>query len=68
MIRIAEISIFNISYGPSAFKGKREGGLLMAKQYKTVFSPYVTKNGKRIWAKNYGLKAFCFKVPKNREL
>ncbi len=40
----------------------------MVKQYKTIFSPYITKNGKKIWAKNYGLKAFCFKVPKNREL
>lgn len=27
-----------------------------------IFRPYITKNGKRIYAKHYGLKAFKIKV------
>lgn len=32
-----------------------------AKNSSVVFTPYITlKNGKRIYARQYGLKAFCF--------
>ena len=32
----------------------------------TIFTPYITRGGKRIWAKQYGLKAFCLKIPKDK--
>lgn len=33
-----------------------------------VFSKYITlKNGKRIYASQYGLEAFCFEVKKKRK-
>jgi hypothetical protein len=28
----------------------------------TVYTPYITKNGKRIYASQYGLKVFAFEV------
>lgn len=31
-------------------------------RYKDVFTPYITRNGKRIWAHTYGLKAWHFRV------
>jgi len=34
-----------------------KGGLVM-----TVYTPYITKNGKRIYASQYGLKVFAFEV------
>lgn len=34
----------------------------MKKVTKYVFTPYITKNGVRIYASDYGKKAFCFKV------
>lgn len=35
-------------------------------EYITIFTPYITRGGKRIWASQYGLKAFCLKIPKDR--
>lgn len=30
----------------------------------TICRPYITtRDGRRIWASQYGLKAFCFEVP-----
>jgi hypothetical protein len=28
-----------------------------------ICRPWITRNGKRIYAKQFGLKAFCFDVP-----
>ena len=36
------------------------------KEYKIVYSAYITKNGKRIYASSYGKKAFRFLVPINK--
>lgn len=35
-------------------------------EYITIFTPYITRNGKRVWAWQYGLKAFCLKIPKEK--
>ena len=36
--------------------------------YDLVFSPYITlKNGRRIYARQYGKKAFCFKRNRGKE-
>lgn len=32
-------------------------------EYRIVYSAYITKNGKRIYASSYGKKAFRFLVP-----
>jgi len=32
-----------------------------------ICRPWITKNGRRIYAKTYGLKAFCFKVREDYE-
>jgi hypothetical protein len=45
----------------------RKGGLSMAQNNsrrsgRVVYSAYITRNGKRIYAATYGLKAFCFVV------
>jgi hypothetical protein len=31
---------------------------------RVIFTPYITRNGRRIYAREYGLKAFRFTVPK----
>ena len=31
---------------------------------RVIYTPYITKNGRRIYASEYGLKAFRFTVPK----
>lgn len=34
--------------------------------YIVIYTPYITKNGKRIYASNYGLKAFRLYIPMDR--
>lgn len=41
-------------------------GLIAMAEYITIFTPYITRGGKRIWASQYGLKAFCLKIPKEK--
>lgn len=37
-------------------------------KYDLVFSPYITlKNGRRIYARHYGKKAFCFRRKREKE-
>lgn len=36
------------------------------KQTVKVCSPFITRNGVRKYAKDYGLKAFCWDVPKEK--
>lgn len=37
-------------------------------EYEEIYSAYITlKNGKRIYASSYGLKAFCFRVKKKKK-
>lgn len=38
----------------------------MEKDYILVYTPYVTRHGKRYWASQYGLKVFCLKIPRNK--
>ena len=38
----------------------------MARDYVLVFTPYITRNGKRIWASQYGLKVFCLRIPREK--
>ena len=49
----------------------RIGGLKVKNKNKNtnfIFSPYMDlKNGKRIYAKDYGKKVFRFEVPVNRK-
>lgn len=28
----------------------------------TIYTPYITRNGRRVYASEYGLKVFCFDV------
>lgn len=34
--------------------------------YIVIYTPYVTKNGKKIFASQYGLKAFRLEIPKEK--
>ena len=45
-----------------------KGGLIMVNntKYKVVYSSYITIKGRRIYAYQYGLKAFRFLVPINK--
>ena len=38
----------------------------MEKKYVEIFTPYITLNGVRIWAHQYGLKAFCLRIPREQ--
>lgn len=38
----------------------------MDKEYILIYRPYITRNGVRIWAYQYGLKAFCLKIPREK--
>lgn len=33
----------------------------------TIYTPYITKNGKRIYASQYGLKVFAFEVDDDQQ-
>lgn len=35
-------------------------------EYIIIYTPYITKKGKRFFARNYGLKAFKICIPKNK--
>lgn len=35
-------------------------------EYVIIYTSFITKNGKRIYAREYGLKAFPLKIPKSR--
>lgn len=53
---------------PSARKGRPFQGTLFPNPdippgMKEVFTPYITRNGRKIWAWQYGKKAFRFLVP-----
>lgn len=50
----------------SVARGNLMKGLIAMVEYITIFTPYVTRGGKRIWAHQYGLKAFCLKIPKEK--
>ena len=36
----------------------------MDNDFVLVYTPYITPKGVRIWAHQYGLKAFCLRIPK----
>ena len=38
----------------------------MDNDYVLVYTPYITRKGVRIWAYQYGLKAFCLKLPRDK--
>lgn len=38
----------------------------MDKEYVLVYTPYITRKGVRIWASQYGLKAFCLRIPREK--
>ncbi len=38
----------------------------MDNEYIYIFTPYITRRGVRIWAHNYGLKAFCLRIPREK--
>lgn len=38
----------------------------MEHEYVLVFTPYITRKGVRIWASQYGLKAFCLRIPREK--
>lgn len=35
-------------------------------EYIIIYTPYITRGGKRIWASQYGLKAFRLVIPKSK--
>ena len=35
--------------------------------YVYICRPWITRNGKRIYASQYGLRAFCFWVPADKD-
>ena len=35
-------------------------------EYIVIYTPYITRNGARIWASQYGLKAFRLVIPRNK--
>lgn len=38
----------------------------MVEEYVLIFTPYITRKGVRIWARQYGLEAFCLKIPRSK--
>lgn len=38
----------------------------MVDDYVIVFTPYITRKGVRIWAYQYGLKAFRLRIPRDK--
>ena len=38
------------------------------KTYVYIYTPYITRNGVKIYASSYGLRAFRLKIPKNDKL
>lgn len=38
----------------------------MDNEYVLVYTSYITRNGVRIWAHRYGLKAFCLRIPREK--
>ena len=38
----------------------------MDNNYIIIYTPYITRNGVRIWASQYGLKAFRLKIPRDK--
>ena len=34
--------------------------------YILVYTPYISRNGVCIWASQYGLKAFCLRIPREK--
>ena len=38
----------------------------MDNDYVLVYTPYITRKGVRIWASQYGLKAFCLRIPRSK--
>lgn len=38
----------------------------MDNDYVLVYTRYITRNGIRIWAYQYGLKAFCLRIPREK--
>lgn len=39
---------------------------LMVDDYVVIFTPYITRKGVRVWASQYGLKAFCLRIPREK--
>ena len=40
---------------------------LMEEEYVTVYTAYITVKGRRIYAKQFGLKCFCFTVKRKKD-
>ncbi len=38
----------------------------MVDDYVEIFTPYITRKGVRVWASQYGLKAFCLRIPREK--
>ena len=38
----------------------------MDEEYIVVYTPYITRDGKRIWASQYGLKVFRLEIPRDK--
>lgn len=38
----------------------------MVDDYVVIFTPYITRKGVRIGASQYGLKAFCLRIPREK--
>ena len=34
--------------------------------YVEIFTPWITRGGKRIYASQFGLKVFCLRIPKEK--
>ena len=45
---------------------EKGGDRLMDRDYVLIYTPYITRRGVRIWASQYGLKAFCLRIPREK--
>lgn len=45
---------------------EKGGDRPMDNDYVLVYTPYITRKGVRIWAYQYGLKAFCLRIPREK--
>lgn len=45
---------------------EKGGATLMADDYVVIYTPYITRKGVRVWAYQYGLKAFCLRIPREK--
>ena len=38
----------------------------MVEEYVLVYTPYIIRKGVQVWASQYGLEAFCLKIPRSK--